>query len=306
MAAKRSITNFEAVLQFYKTSFKTNPCWFLFDGMSEKGVRMDTNLSIIEGPNPNISDVEEDEDYIESVQRLESVVSRYEAGLFTIYFKTSATQKFVDGYSHTFKVGEENSGSDDIFGGIAGFSGSKNKGSNPFQNFFMASAIKGMESGKSTEMARLELEIEKLKLERRHEKELEDLQNSPTNRIMGFIEDNPDRVFDIVENIAPMIGFAFKGKKRVTNTPINDSYEETERTETVSGQTPAMADNYVSVDHFVNLVKPFMKSTGISPNVALEKIKLFAELDPNSFAMAMNMIDAKIQEANGTEDEKYD
>ncbi len=312
MTNKVNITTYDKVVEAYRRNFNNYPFWLLYEGSADKGARVDNNFSLslsVNTTNP-VSDEEldSDESFEKSINRLNDVVGEFESGIFTIYFKsnnTNASDKIS--LKRTFQVGEGNdSSSGNSF--LAGFNPGKNKGGDLITQFFMSAAIKGLETGKTAEMMRLELELEKLKLKQEHDKDIERLESSVSNRIMGFVDENSDRVLDLIEKVAPAFSLAVKGKMPSPPPINNNTSTNSDFTQKATPLTTALHDlpidynlNFLSSDSFLTYATAFRNTTKMNPNVVWAKMVYFANLDPASFQMAANMIDEKIREANANQ-----
>ena len=300
MAKKNNITTFDAVVKAYTAGYADNPHWLLVDGQTYEGVRVTSSYGY-QLDTTAAMDVENDEGYQKSLAHLTNTVEGYEDAVFTIVFKTNSKQPHKDGFCKSFKVGNGNETSS-VSSGIFGI-GSLSKGGNPLQDFFAAAAIKGLQP--DTQVAELRFELEKMRIEHEHEKQLEELEGSISNRIMGFAESNPDRVFDIIGSIAPIFGVALKNKMRTKPTVQTQQQQarSTESSQPAANGEPLYtlpittnprhlsSDGLLQQAHLLRSVRP-----DINFNILVEKIVALAQIEPNTFDMAIQMADMKIQE----------
>ena len=222
MATKiNNTTTFEAITRAYEAHYVKYPHWQLVDGQTAEGYRVANSYGYNLVTDADMH-VENDEGFIKSMEHLTNTVNDYEDGVFTIIFKTNINTGNKDSVIRKFKIGngfEAEQKNNGIFG-----MGSTKGGNNDINNFLMSAAIKGFSGNSNSDIADLKLQIARMELERKHEKEIDELENTTSNRILGFVENNSDRVFDLLGQISPMLGIALKQKQpnRTATAQPND------------------------------------------------------------------------------------
>jgi hypothetical protein len=296
---KRNTTTYESALKLFKNSFETHPYWILFDGMETKGTRIATSNEslILKGVEANI-------------ETIEQVISNFENGVMTLVCRSNM-KATADQVIFTFTKGDVSDF--DMGMGIGGIDMSNMKGNNPMQMIMTQAMIRGFSNTGSFEVAEMRKELEIMKLQQEHERELEKERSSVSNRIMGLVEENFDSLLDFGADMIPMLGLASKSNKPKQRTIQNEQQDTAQQqSQPVSGakmpmhQRPSDDKNGLSSDAFLGYAAHFKKKfPDLNPNVVFAKMVMFAEMEPDQARFIFNTLDQKLNEATQDEQDEH-
>lgn len=323
MAAK-TITTLEGAIKLYKLSFGTNSHWKIFEGKTTQGTKL-ADSGIFKSLNSPISEDETNDDDIVSVKKplidksvdlINSVLQEYEDGYFTL--GTYTTDKFNPSGSnqHTFKKGDTSrfDTAAASANGIGSFGNMTFK--NPMEAIIGNMLVKQLEGGgeNNGKVQSLELKLQQIEMEQRHQVELEQAKNSIGARLMGVFEDNFDTILDRLPMIGGMLGLqaalpAAPNRPTATTAP-SENKNTTAQAEMPIGNNSSLAEKpltwnpaYKSADAFFMAAHKINKSVpDINVSVLLARFANFAEASPNAFRAFLAQTDPSYQPAETQSD----
>ena len=293
----KAITNFDHALALFAKDFDTYSYWSLHEGKeATRGGRI-SSCEALGSSN----------DVVAHTDHIKFVMSNYEPGYFVLVTRKKANDTASE-QAYRFKFGEVNEfamGGNDMFG--IGSTSARGGGGNAMQMFLMQAAIKGLQGGGNSDIARLENQIAIIAMKHDHEKELEKERSNVGNRIMGLVEDN----FDSIMGKLPLLNFA-KGstKPKASIPPVPTSSKKENQESTLQASSGKMMHELplnhkpenISSDAMVHYAKEFQKlHPDINPCILFAKMVAFAANNPEQTPAIINILESQTAENHSDE-----
>lgn len=288
MAVAQNVTSLSHAVALYEKNFSTHPFWYLFAGKNTNAAARIASWEILG----------ERDDVKQHVDTINFTLEGYGDGYYTLLTRkkpndTASQQPYL------FKKGEGFDIEMDLgFGKIGGMSNS-----NPMQMLMMQAMIKGLSGDSNAAVVGLQKDIELMKLQFEHQREIEKERSNVGSRIMGLIENNFDSILGKLPNL--------ELPKVKSNIPApsgqGSTTQKTETSDVPSGR--AMHElpleyqpNKVSADAMVHYAKEFSKHhPNVNPSILFAKIVAFAAAQPEMAKGLFSQLDASVGEIGSDE-----
>lgn len=293
MAVAQNVTSFSHAVMLYEKNFNTHPFWYLFAGKNTNAAARISSWEILG----------ERDDVKQHVETIQFAMEGYGDGYYTLLTRkkptdTASQQLFL------FKKGDGFDGEMDF--GIGKIAGMGTNSNNPMQMLMMQAMIKGLNQDSNAAVVGIQKEMELLKMQFEHQKELERLQNGVGPRIMGLIENNFDAILGKLPNLElpkvkhnmPAPTATTPAQSTTTQQPDNDVPKGRAMHELPLEYQP----NKISADAMVHYAKEFSKHhPDVNPSILFAKVVAFAAAQPDMARGLFSQLNASVGEGESDE-----
>lgn len=290
MAATLNVTTYEHAISLFEKNFETHPFWTLYAGKM-------TNAAARIASWETVGERSESKEHLELIN---FTMGGYGDGYYVLMTRKKPNDT-ASQQPYYFKKGDVGDmGNMFDFGKIGSMSGN-----NPFQMMMVQAMIKGLSGGSDAAVVGVQKEMELLRLQFEHQKELDRLQNGVAPRIMGLIENN----FEAILGKLPSLELPKVKSSIPAPAPAVKQGSSTQETTTTANAGRVMHElpltyqpEKVSSDAMTHYAKEFQKHfPDVNPSILFAKMVAFSAAQPDMARGLFSQLEASVGEPESDE-----